>query len=205
VANIIHDKSHGQKSFEDFFHAFYGGVNNGPEVKTYTFEELVRTLNEVVPYDWAGLLRTRLNSTSADAPTSGIEAAGWKLAFNDQPPPRGRRREDPGLTYSLGLKVDADGSVADSIYSGPAFKAGITPGMKVVGVNGRVFSEDLLNDAVKASKDSPRPIELLVVNEEYYKICTIDYHGGERYPHLVRDDDKPDYLDELIKPLAPRN
>ena len=205
VANIIHDRSHGQMSFEDFFHAFYGGANNGPEVKTYTFEELVKALNEVVAYDWAGLLRARLNSTSADAPTGGIEAAGWKLAFNDQPPPRGRRREDPGLIYSLGLKLDADGSVSDSIYGGSAFKAGITPGMKVVGVNGRVFSEDLLNDAVKASKDSARPIELLVVNEEYYKTCAIDYHGGELYPHLVRDEGKPDYLDELIKPMSSRN
>ena len=31
---------------------------------------------------------------------------------------------------------------------------------------------------------------------------TIDYHGGEKYPHLVRVNDKPDYLDELIKARA---
>jgi hypothetical protein len=74
--------------------------------------------------------------------------------------------------------------------------------MKVVAVNGRVYNRDLLNDAIKASKDSRNPIVLLVITDEYYKTCTIDYHDGERYPHLQRDDSKPDYLDDLIKPAA---
>jgi len=37
---------------------------------------------------------------------------------------------------------------------------------------------------------------------DYFQTSTINYHGGDRYPHLVRDDAKPDYLDELIKPEA---
>jgi predicted metalloprotease with PDZ domain len=205
VANIIHEQSRGQKSFEDFFHIFYGGANNGPEVKTYTFEDLVRTLNAVAPYDWASFFHARLTSTSADVPTGGIEAAGWRLTFDDQLSAGGRPREDPGLIYSLGLSLGGDGTVSDSIYNGPAFKAGITSGMKVVGVNGRVYSPDLLNDAIKASKNSSQPIQLLVVADEYYKTCTIDYHEGERYPHLVRDASKPDYLGEILKPLVPRN
>lgn len=72
--------------------------------------------------------------------------------------------------------------------------------MKVVGVNGRLYTHDLLEDAIKASKDNSQPISLLVVIDDYYKTCNIDYHGGERYPHLVRDESKPDYLDELGKP-----
>jgi hypothetical protein len=27
----------------------------------------------------------------------------------------------------------------------------------------------------------------------------VDYHGGSRYPHLIRDESKPDYLDDLAK------
>jgi hypothetical protein len=38
--------------------------------------------------------------------------------------------------------------------------------------------------------------------DAYYKTCSIDYHDGERYPHLIRNPDKPDYLDELLKPEA---
>ena len=72
--------------------------------------------------------------------------------------------------------------------------------MKVIGVNGRVFTQELLDDAVKATKDSKQPISLLVVADDYFRTFTINYHGGERYPHLVRVNEQPDYLDELIKP-----
>ena len=71
--------------------------------------------------------------------------------------------------------------------------------MKVVGVDGRVYTHDLLEDAIKAAKDTTEPITLLVLDDDYYRTATIQYHGGERYPHLVREDSKPDYLDELIK------
>jgi len=69
-------------------------------------------------------------------------------------------------------------------------------------VNGRVFTRDVLDDAIKAGKDNSEPIKLLVIDEDYYKTVTVDYHGGERYPHLVRVESKPDYLDDLIKPRA---
>ena len=74
--------------------------------------------------------------------------------------------------------------------------------MKVVGVNGRLFSQDLLEQAIKEAKVSTQPSTLLVLSDEYYRTCTINYHGGPRYPHLVRVDDKPDSLDDLIKPAT---
>ena len=202
VASILHDRSHGQKSFEDFCRIFYGGPNNGPEVKPYTFDELVRTLNEVVPYDWPGFFRERLNSTSPDAPLGGVEASGWNLVFDDKPASDTSRRRRASTTYSVGLELGADGTVYDSIYNGPAFKTGISPGMRVVGVNGRVYTPELLSDAIIASKNGSKPIQLLVVVDDYYKTCLIDYHGGDQYPHLVRNQGKPDYLDEILKPLA---
>jgi hypothetical protein len=39
-----------------------------------------------------------------------------------------------------------------------------------------------------------------VENTEYYKVYKLDYHGGEMYPHLVRDSSKPDMLGDIIKP-----
>jgi predicted metalloprotease with PDZ domain len=202
VATIIHRESHGQKSIDDFCLAFHGGPNNGPEVKTYTFEELVADLSNVVPYDWAGFFHTRLDSTSADAPVGGIENGGWKVVFNAEPSKLQGRRANSGDTYSLGLNIGNDGMVADSIVGSPAFEAGISSGMKVIGVNGRVYTQDLLEDAIKAATDTKQPITLLVVVDDYFQTSTINYHGGERYPHLVRDDAKPDYLDDVIKPRA---
>jgi hypothetical protein len=39
-----------------------------------------------------------------------------------------------------------------------------------------------------------------VENVEFYKTVKIDYHDGERYPHLVRNSAKPDLLADIIKP-----
>ena len=200
VATIIHRESHGQKSIDDFCLAFHGGPNNGAEVKTYTFDQLVSALNAVAPFDWATFFHTRLDSTAAEAPVGGIENGGWKVEINSQPSRSTGRRGSAGDVYSIGLQVGADGTVGDAIVGSPAFEAGISSGMKIIGVNGRVYNHDLLEDAIKAAKDSSQPIALLVVVDEYIRTCTINYHGGAQFPHLVRGNDKPDYLDELIKP-----
>lgn len=200
VANIILRESQGKKSFEDFARAFFGGANTGSEVNPYTSDDVLRTLNGVVRYDWAGLFNERLNSTSDQAPVAGIEASGWRLVWDDQP--AGDARGGPNYAYSLGLNLGRDGTVVDSIYNGPAFKAGITPGMKILGVNGRVYRSEVLSDALAASTKNTRPIELLVVGNDYYKTCLLDYHDGNKYPHLVRDSSKPDRIAEILKPLA---
>ncbi len=202
VATIIHRESHGDKSIDDFCHAFHGGPGSGPEVKTYTFDELVSALNQIAPFHWADFFHGRLNSTSAGSPLAGIENGGWKLVFNAEASKLPGRRGKVGDVYSIGLQLGDDGAVNDAIVGSPAFQAGISPGMKVVGVNGRLFKPDLLADAIKAGKDSSQPITLLVVNDEYYRNAVINYHGGPRYPHLARDEAKPDYIDELIKPRA---
>ena len=203
VATIIHRESNGKKSIDDFCQLFHGAPNHGPEVKTYTFDELVSALNATAPFDWAGFLRDRLNSTSAEAPVGGIENGGWKVEFNGEPSklPEGRAA-NPSDIYSIGLQVGSDGVVSDVIVGSPAFEAGISSHMKIIGVNGRVYSKDVLADAIKAAKDTSQPITVLIVADEYFRTCTVNYHGGPRYPHLVRDANRPDYLDELIKPRA---
>jgi predicted metalloprotease with PDZ domain len=204
VATIIHDQTHGQKSIDDFCHLFHGGPNNGPELKTYTFDQLVDALNQIAPYDWATFFHERLDSTSPQAPTGGIENGGWKVVFTDEPSETAHRRsrESGGDEYTVGLQLAPNGQVSDSIVDSPAFKAGVTSGMRVVAVNGRAYTHAVLEDAIKASKDTPGPIALLVEDNDYFKTCNVDYHGGERYPQLERIDGKPDYLDELIQPRA---
>jgi predicted metalloprotease with PDZ domain len=82
----------------------------------------------------------------------------------------------------------------------PAAIAGIGPGMKLIAVNGRQYSAEVLRDALRSGRGSSAPLELLVENTDYYKTYKLDYHGGERYPHLVRDDSRPDLLTEIYKP-----
>jgi predicted metalloprotease with PDZ domain len=102
--------------------------------------------------------------------------------------------------YSIGLLLTEKGGITDTIEGSPAAKAGIGPGMQVIAVNGKRFSRDVLRDALRAGKTGSEPLEILVENTEYYRTYKIDYHGGEKYPHLVRDESKPDVLGEILKP-----
>jgi predicted metalloprotease with PDZ domain len=101
--------------------------------------------------------------------------------------------------YSLGLSVNDDGVVRDTVEGMIAAKAGIGPGMKIVSVNGRRITADVWRDALRASKSSSSPIELIVENTDYFRVVKLDYHGGEKFPHLVRDESKPDLLTEIFR------
>jgi predicted metalloprotease with PDZ domain len=203
----IRSLTHDQKSIDDFCHIFHGGPNNGPELKTYTFDDVVSTLNQVAPYDWAKFFHDRLESLSAEAPVGGIEAAGWKVEFTDREMQGGRggggfRGNFLNAIYSVGLSVNGDGHVSDCIWDSPAFKAGVIPGMAVVAVNGRRFTPEVFGEALQATESGNEPIELLVESDDYFKTLHIDYHGGPRYPHLVRIEGQPDLLSEIIKARA---
>ncbi len=198
---IIRQQTKGAKSIDDFCHLFHGAPSTGPIVKTFTFDDVVSALNQIAPYDWRAFWTERLTNHGPGAPLGGVESSGWKIVYDETPSPMegGRGRRSVGTRYSLGLELGADGNIADTIEGMPAAQAGIGPGMKLVAVNGRRFSSDVLKDALKAAKNSPAPIELLVENTDYYNTYKIDYHGGEKYPHLVRDDSKPDLLTDILK------
>ena len=199
----IRQRTGGRKSLDDFCREFFGGPNLGPQLKTYTFQDIVNALNRVVPYPWARFLHDRLDSTSAQAPVGGLTRSGWKLVFTSQPTSNQGSSSAADDEYSIGLSLRPDGGVADSIYDGPAFRAGISPGMKVVGVNGQIFSPEIMKEAIEATANGAKTIDLVVENDGYLKTCVIDYTGGLRYPHLVRIPGTPDYLDEILKPRKP--
>jgi predicted metalloprotease with PDZ domain len=204
VDTIIRQQTHGKKSMDDFCHLFHGGKSGPPEVKTYSFDDVVNTLNQVTPYDWRGFWTERLTNHGPHAPLTGVEDSGWKLVYDETRSELTRaeeeQRREVSAEYSIGLKLREDGDVTDTIEGMPAAKAGIGPGMKVVAVNGKRFSADVLRDALREGKNSSAPLELLVENTDYYKTYKIDYRGGEKYPHLVRDESKPDVLSNIIKP-----
>jgi hypothetical protein len=84
----------------------------------------------------------------------------------------------------------------------PADRAGIAPGNKLVAVNSRSWTPELLRTAVKFATTHAAPVQLLVRNDDYFKTCDLDYHDGPKYPCLERDPGKPDLLDDILKPLT---
>jgi predicted metalloprotease with PDZ domain len=206
VDAIIRQQTHGKRSLNDFCRSFEGGESGPPKVVPYTFEDVVRALNEVTPYDWAGLLRARVQDTSTHAPLGGIERAGWALVYNDKPNQLGEAAEklekSADFAYSLGITVGSDGKVEDVIVGSPAYRAGVGPDMKLVAVNCRKWSPEVLRDAVRAAKGSDKGIDLLLEDAQFFKTYSVPYHDGEKNPHLERVSSQPDLLGDILKPIS---
>jgi predicted metalloprotease with PDZ domain len=206
VDALIRQQTHGQHSLNDFCRRFEGGESGPPKVVPYTFEDVVRTLNEVAPYDWSALLTERVKATSIHAPLGGIERGGWKLVYNDKPnafdEAAEKRFKFADFSYSLGFSLDKDGKFSDVIVGSAAYQAGLGPGMTLFAVNGRKWTPEVLHAAVKGAQGSNLPIELLVENAQFIRSYSVAYHDGEKHPHLERVADKPDILGEISKPLS---
>jgi predicted metalloprotease with PDZ domain len=207
---IIREHSDGHKSLDDFAKLFFG-IDNGSYVTvTYTFEDLVKALNTVQPYEWAGFFRTRVYEISPQVPMNGINHGGYRLVYNDIEP-ESMKHMDPsrGTSFatSLGFSLKSDsgdktGSTIASVWwDSPAFKAGMTPEMQLQAVNDQAFSVSNLRAAILAAEKTTTPIQLLVKREDEFLTLNVDYHGGLRFPHLERVESTLDWLDAILTPL----
>lgn len=206
VDTIIREQTHGKRSLNDFCRRFEGGESGPPKVVPYTFEDLARALNDVAPYDWSRLLHERVGDTSTHAPPGGIENGGWKLVYNEKANSFEQAVEklskSADFTYSLGITVGADGKIEDVIMDSPAYQGGVGPGMRLIAVNGRKWSPEIVRDALRAAKGTEQPIDLLIENAQFFKTYSVAYHEGEKNPHLERVSSRPDLLGDILKPLA---
>lgn len=202
VDTLIRHQTGGKKSIDDFCKEFYGGPSGQPQTVPYKFDDVVHALNTVVPYDWKTLLTRRITGTPAHAPVAGLHRGGWKLAYGAEPTSFATAAESlrkvVDLTASVGLMLSDDGVVVDLIPGTAADRAGIGPGMKVVGVAGRQWSAAAIRAAVKATAKSKKPMALLLNNDDYLHTHPLDYHDGARYPRLERNTE-PDLLDAILK------
>src|SRR5262249_48814547 len=139
-------------------------------------------------------------------PLDGLKRAGWKLAYRDQASALLRARETGDkvidLTTSIGFLLKDDGTVTDVVPGKAADKAGVGPGMKLLAVNRRRWSAERLREAVAATKGGGEKLRLLLENGDYFETVTLDYQGGEKYPHLERDGDGPDLLADIFRARA---
>jgi predicted metalloprotease with PDZ domain len=207
---LIRRETHGQKSLDDFCRRFHGAPNSSPKVISYTLDDVVAALNEVLPYDWRGFFRQRVDEIEEHAPIGGITGGGWKLVYDSTPNPHMQIAERVSRTvddsFSLGMRVSTEGGengvLADVIPGSPAADAGLAPGMKVVSVNGSPFTAQALIDAIHAAQGSRKAIAAVVQNSGFTHTYEIQYHGGERYPHLERDASQPDLLSDTLRALT---
>ena len=202
----IREQSGGRRSLDDFAKAFFGVEDGNWDPAPYTFDDIVRTLNEVQPNDWATFLRTRLDAVGADAPMplDGIERGGYRLVFKEEPNAYQKAlyteygRND--FQYSLGIRTDDANRISLVRWGSPASEAGLTSGWEIVAVNGRTASAEAISEAITASKGNTTPIEMMLKKGERFRTIRFDYHDGLRYPHLERIEGTPDRLGDILAP-----
>ncbi|MBU6320253.1 MAG: peptidase M61 [Alphaproteobacteria bacterium] len=200
---LIRDLSKGKRSLDDFAAAFFGVDDGDWGQLTYTYKDVVATLNRVQPYDWDAFFRTRVEAVAVNAPLEGLARGGYRLVFRPTPNAYSQateaRSRGANLTYSIGLAVDSNGKITSVNWDGPAFRAGLTTLSTVTAVNGEAFSPTRLREAVAATS-AGTPVQLLLRTGEEFRTVTLDYSGGARYPHLERIEGAPAHLDDILAP-----
>lgn len=214
VDAILRRESGGARGMDDFCRVFHGGPEGPYVVKPYTRADVVATLRALAPYDWAGFFAARVDAAGAPVPLHGITAGGWKLVYDERPnvfiddSEKDAEKLDETTSIGLVLKTgkgpsDKDFGVVQDVVPGlAAARAGVGPGMRVVAVNGRRFQPEALREALAATSRGAS-LELLVESADFFHTHRLDYRGGLRYPHLVRDEQTPDTLSQVLARRAP--
>jgi predicted metalloprotease with PDZ domain len=205
----IRELSDGKKSLDDFAKLFFGSDNGSYVTVGYTLDDLVKALNIVQPYDWAGFFRTRVHEVNPNVPENGFTQGGYRLVYNDNEPEWMKKSESVrGASFadSLGFSIkseaggDSHGNLENVWWDSLAFKAGITPDMQLQAVNDQKYTAAALREAILAAEKTKEPIKLLLKRGDDFVTVSLDYHGGMRYPHLERVETTPDRLDAILAP-----
>ncbi len=198
----IREQTQGKLSLDDFLRSFFGQRDTDPIVGLYTREDVEASLSAICPFDWHNFFETRIYQVNSKPPTDGIEAAGWRLAYNDTPNNQVFWTVVIPISYfgeySVGMTVKKDGSIVDVVPGTPAYAGGLGPHMTMLAVDGRAYSDDALNESIAHPQNGK--ISLLIRNFDSVKPYEIQYAGGVRYPHLERIPGTHDYLSEIFEP-----
>jgi predicted metalloprotease with PDZ domain len=202
---LIREQSRDRSSLESFFRSFFGQHDTGPIVSPYSREEVESSLSIITALDWHTFFQSHIYDVNSKPPTDGLEAAGWRLVYNATPNNEPIHADPTNpvncyAAYSIGIDVKRDGTVADVLPASPAYVAGLGPHMTILAVDGRVYSVDVLNQAIAHPRDGK--ITVIVRNFDSVESRDIQYAGGLRYPHLERIPNSHDYLSEILSPRS---
>lgn len=196
---IISKATRGKKGLDDFAKAFFG-INPGDWGQVvYNRGDVIKTLNDIAPYDWAGFFQKYVDSTTRETPKGGFILGGYKLVYGEEPGAISKAAEGANKmvdqSFGIGAIVKNDGEISSVIWDSAAFKAGLVTGAKILAVNGDEFSGDVWKAAIKAKT----PIQIILKQDKYYRTLTLDYSGGLRYPRLEKTGEGEGSLDKLLK------
>jgi predicted metalloprotease with PDZ domain len=206
VDTLIREKTHGEKSLDTFLHLYSAPALTGPIVKTYTRADIERLLNEVVPNDWHAFIQKRVYEVAPTPPDAELARSGWKLVWTSKPN-RFMETDDAlrhmnNQWYTYGIRINKDDTVTDVREGSPAWNAGMAPGMKIAAVDGQAYGDDALKYVLTQAEHSSGPTAFLVQQDGWFRTVSVDYHGGPKYPHLVRISGTPDMLAKIMAPRA---
>lgn len=195
---IIRQQTKGEKGLDDFAHAFFGVQPGDWGQLVYNRDEVIRTLNAVAPYDWAGFFARYVDSTTKETPKGGFTLGGYRLVYRDTPGAYTKAAEGKNVdqSFGIGLIVKGDGEISNVVWDSPAFKAGLVTGAKIVAINGDEYSGEVFKAAIKSGK----PLQIILRQDKYYRTLTLAYSGGLRYPRLEKIGEGEGSLDRLLKP-----
>jgi predicted metalloprotease with PDZ domain len=196
-------RSQGKASLDDYVRRFYSGASGAPQLKPYVEQEIYDTLTALEPGDWRKLIHRHLDDTGTAALTGALERHGWTVAYSTQMnlaiEASQKYRKSTQRRWSIGFDLDKDANVIDVIEDRAAARAGASPGMTVIAVNGQKYSTAVLDAAISAAASSHQPIALLVESDDYYRSLSVAYFDGPRFPHLERIEGRPDTLGDVIE------
>ena len=72
--------------------------------------------------------------------------------------------------------------------------------MRVESIAGRKWTSETARDALVKAEKSSEPLELIVESADLVRVLHLDYHGGLKNPHLVREAAKADLLSQILAP-----
>ena len=196
----------GKKSLDDFCRNFFKSSRKAKMPEPFRRADIVKQLNALAAFKWDGLIARRIESFQQQFDPTVADLLGYKWRLTETKPAipatTFRHSGSVDLLDSLGLSITSDGMVKRVRLGSAADRARLAPTVKIIGVNDRTWSGERLTEAVRQSSDR-RPIDLLVTNGEHLLTLQVQYYDGLRYWNLMRDEQQPDLLTEILKAKEP--
>jgi predicted metalloprotease with PDZ domain len=200
----IRNATKGERSLDEFCAAIFGKGDPKLHAISFDLDEIISGLSELADEPWADLIEERTAKTEGELNVEGLRLAGYRFGVTDEKPDMEKiwwsAFFDSEFHHrSIGLAADKEGVISEVVPGGPADAAGLYDGVKIIGVNGKTFSYDRLEDAVRNTASTGK-VTLLSLQADTYRDYVINYDGGLRFDKLVRIDGTRDWLTEILKP-----
>ncbi|UCC43757.1 MAG: hypothetical protein JSU65_11625 [Candidatus Zixiibacteriota bacterium] len=199
----IRSATGGKRSLDDFCGRFFSDGDPDAHYVTFQLSDIISILSDLAPEPWDSLLDARLNHTQRDYDTTALHWWGYRLGYTNK---RSRvleheeeRKEYHDLYESVGFSVNDDDRIIGIVPESPADKAGLYAGARIVAVNGKRYTYQRLENAVRNSGKTGG-VTLLTLRDENIAEAKLEYTDGLRFFTLKPLEGKQDWLKEIAEP-----